>query len=115
MLGVSLTASTSPEEAHTGNQQILGPSGATTGCCLFLPTPAYNVDFPNGFKDKENVVIYDKDNPNDLIDKINYYLNNRDDLKRIAKSGFENLLKYHTSEARAKEFIETCERYINGS
>ena len=85
------------------------------GCCLFLPTPAYNVDFPNGFKDKENVIIYNKDNPNDLIDKINYYLNNRDDLKRIAKSGFDNLLKYHTSEARAKEFIETCERYINGS
>ena len=83
------------------------------GCCLFLPTPAYNVDFPNGFKDKENVVIYDKDNPNDLIDKINYYLNNRDHLKRIAKNGFENLLKYHTSEVRAKEFIETCERYMS--
>ena len=83
------------------------------GCCLFLPTPAYNVDFPNGFKDKENVVIYDKENPNDLIDKINYYLNNRGDLKRIAKNGFENLLKYHTSEVRAKEFIETCERYMS--
>ena len=36
VLGVSLTASTSPEEGHTGNQQIFGPSGATTGC-LFLP------------------------------------------------------------------------------
>jgi len=83
------------------------------GCCLFLPTPAYNVDFPNGFKDKENVVIYDKDNPNDLIDKINYYLNNRDDLKRIAKNGFNNLLNYHTSEARAKEFLEICERHMN--
>ena len=83
------------------------------GCCLFLPTPAYNVDFPNGFKDGVNVVIYDKRNPNDLIEKINYYLANRDELKRIAKNGFDNLLKYHTSEVRAKEFLETCERYMS--
>jgi len=83
------------------------------GCCLFLPTPAYNVDFPNGFKDGVNVVIYDKKNPNDLIEKINYYLNNRDELKRIAKNGFNNLLNYHTSEARAKEFLEICERHMN--
>ena len=83
------------------------------GCCLFLPTPAYNVDFPNGFKDGVNVVIYDKRNPNDLIEKINYYLYNRDELKRIAKNGFDNLLKYHTSEVRAKEFLETCERYMS--
>ena len=82
------------------------------GCCLFLPTPAYNVDFPNGFKDGIDVVIYDKENLNDLVDKIEYYLNNKKELKRIAKKGFENLLKYHTSEVRAKEFIETCERYM---
>ena len=27
VLGVSLTASTSPEDGHAGNQQISGPSG----------------------------------------------------------------------------------------
>ena len=82
------------------------------GCCLFLPTPAYNVDFPNGFEGGVNVVIYDKKNPNDLIDKINYYLSNREELRTIAKNGFNKLLKYHTSEVRAREFIETCERYM---
>ena len=82
------------------------------GCCLFLPTPAYNVDFPNGFKDGVDVVVYDKENLNDLIEKIKYYLNNKEELKRIAKKGFENLLKYHTSEVRAREFINTCERYM---
>ena len=44
------------------------------GCCLFLPTPAYNVDFPNGFKDGVDVIIYDKENLNDLVEKIDYYL-----------------------------------------
>ncbi len=29
VLGVSLTASTSPEDGHAGNQQISGPSGAS--------------------------------------------------------------------------------------
>ena len=82
------------------------------GCCLFLPTPAYNVDFPNGFKDRVDVIIYDKENLNDLIEKIKYYLNNKEELKRIAKNGFNKLLKYHTSEVRAKEFIATCERYM---
>ena len=31
----------------------------------------------------------------------------------IAENGFNKLLKYHTSEVRAKEFIETCERYMS--
>ena len=82
------------------------------GCCLFLPTPAYNVDFPNGFKDGIDVVIYDKHNLNDLVNKIEYYLNNKKELKRIAKKGFENLLKYHTSEVRTKEFLDICERHM---
>jgi len=59
-----------------------------------------------------DVVIYDKENLNDLIEKIKYYLNNKEELKRIAKNGFNKLIKYHTSEVRAKEFIETCERYM---
>ena len=33
-------------------------------------------------------------------------------MRTIAKNGFNKLLKYHTSEVRAKEFIETCERYM---
>ena len=45
VLGVSLTASTSPEEGHTGNQKIFGPSGATTGRFI---SPAN--DFANDFR-----------------------------------------------------------------
>ena len=82
------------------------------GCCLFIPTPAYNVDFPNGFKDGVDVIIYDKENLNDLIEKIKYYLDNKEELKIIAKNGFNKLIKYHISKVRAKEFIATCERYM---
>ena len=80
------------------------------GCCYFYPTPTYNVDFPNGLIDGEDFIIYHSSD--DLIDKIEYYLLNEDEMRTIAENGFNKLLKYHTSEVRAKEFIETCERYM---
>ena len=80
------------------------------GCCYFYPTPTYNADFPNGLIEGEDFVIYNSDE--DLIEKIEYYLSNEDEMRAIAKNGFNKLLKYHTSEVRAKEFIETCEKYM---
>ena len=80
------------------------------GCCYFYPTPSYNVDFPNGLVDGEDFIIYHS--AEDLIEKIEYYLSHETEMKSIAKNGFNKLIKYHTSEVRAKEFIETCERYM---
>ena len=81
------------------------------GCCYFYPTPNYNVDFPNGLVDGEDFVIYHS--PDDLLDKIEYYLSHEEEMKAIAENGFNKLLKYHTSEVRAKKFIEVCESYID--
>ena len=80
------------------------------GCCYFYPTPNYNVDFPNELIDGEDFIIYH--NLDDLIEKIEYYLSHEEEMKAVAQNGFNKLLKYHTSEVRAKEFIETCERYM---
>ena len=82
------------------------------GCCYFYPTPTYNVDFPNGLIDGKDYIIYDEKNPNDLVEKIEYYLAHEDEMKAVAESGFNKLLKYHTSEIRAKEFLDICERYM---
>ena len=80
------------------------------GCCYFYPTPTYNVDFPNGLIDGEDFIIYHS--TEDLINKIEYYLSHEEEMKAIAENGFNKLLKYHTSEVRAKEFIAICERYM---
>ena len=80
------------------------------GCCYFYPTPSYNVDFPNGLIDGKDFIIYHS--AEDLIEKIEYYLSHETEMKSIAENGFNKLLKYHTSEVRAKEFIATCERYM---
>ena len=81
------------------------------GCCYFYPTPTYNADFPNGLVDGEDFIIYN--NSEDLIEKIEYYLSHESEMKTIAENGFNKLIKYHTSEVRAKEFLETCERYLS--
>jgi len=80
------------------------------GCCYFYPTPSYNVDFPNGLVDGEDFIIYHS--TEDLIEKIEYYLSHETEMRTVAENGFNKLMKYHTSEVRAKEFIETCERYM---
>ena len=80
------------------------------GCCYFYPTPTYNIDFPNGLVDGEDFIIYHS--AEDLLDKIEYYLSHEKEMRAIAESGMNKLLKYHTSEVRAKEFIEICERYM---
>ena len=80
------------------------------GCCYFYPKPHYNVDFPNGLVDGKDFIIYHSSD--ELIEKIEYYLSHEDEMRTIAENGFNKLLKYHTSEVRAKEFIETCERYM---
>ena len=80
------------------------------GCCYFYPTPTYKVDFPNGLVDGEDFVIYH--GVKDLIEKIEYYSSHENEMRVIAENGFNKLLKYHTSKIRAKEFLQTCERYM---
>jgi len=80
------------------------------GCCYFYPTPNYKVDFPNGLVDGEDFVIYH--GVKDLIEKIEYYSSHENEMRVIAENGFNKLLKYHTSKIRAKEFLQTCERYM---
>ena len=80
------------------------------GCCYFYPKPNYRVDFPNSLIDEVDFVIYDT--PEELVERLHYYLNHPNEMRTIAENGFNKLLKYHTSEVRAREFINTCERYM---
>ena len=80
------------------------------GCCYFYPKPNYRPDFPNGLIDGEDFIIYNT--PEDLVERLHYYLNHPNEMRTIAENGFNKLIKYHTSEVRAKEFIDICERYM---
>jgi len=47
----------------------------------------------------------------ELFDKIDYYLENNDELSKISKQGYEAARKYHTYQNRAKTVIEDVEYF----
>ena len=60
------------------------------------------------FIDGHEIVLFK--NKNDLLSKINYYLNNDHERIRICNNGFKRLVKEHTYEHRVKELLNTMHR-----
>lgn len=67
------------------------------------------VEYPHPFKDGEHCVFFDPYDRNDFLGKLEYYLSHDDDCRQIADAGYEHLMKYHTSKARAEQMIEIVE------
>jgi len=64
------------------------------------------------FEDGKHLVGFD--NPNDLIEKINYYLSHHEEREEIAGRGREEVLKHHTYVDRIKKLIShVAERKVN--
>jgi len=77
--------------------------------CLVLYQPIEPYVWRNTYVDGEDFVVY---NDNDeLIEKAKYYMAHPEEARKIADRGFTKLLKYHTTEARAKEFLGLIETY----
>jgi hypothetical protein len=73
--------------------------------CLLFQQPIDDLLYYDELKvDKEIVFYY---NEGELIEKIEYYINNEKESKDIAYNGFVKLLKSHTTLSRAKYFIDT--------
>ncbi|MFM6454673.1 MAG: glycosyltransferase, partial [Planktothrix sp.] len=58
------------------------------------------------FRDWEHLVYYNPENPDDLIEKIEYLLKNPDLAEEIADRGYQLCHEKHTIECRIKELIE---------
>ncbi|RSL29030.1 glycosyltransferase family 1 protein [Salibacterium salarium] len=65
-----------------------------------------------GFKDNETFVEI---NENNYLEKARYYLTNEKERNRIAKQGYELVRKRHSTEVRAKQFVNHIFNYINQS
>lgn len=66
---------------------------------------------PDPFIDNIHIVYFD-DNLNGFIGQIEYYLNNPGERERIGKVGREHCKKYHTTDARARYFLNKIEQHI---
>lgn len=60
----------------------------------------------NNFVDGEHLIYYDVDKLDDLLGKIDYYMENLDESQSIATSGYNHALKYHTAKNRMDEILE---------
>lgn len=78
---------------------------ANKSCCF---AQKYNILFPNEFTDGVNYVEYSS--IKEFETKLRYYLENKQKCIEIAERGYQHLLKYHTTEARAKYLINILER-----
>ena len=78
--------------------------------CLVMYQPIEPYVWSNTYIDEEDFIIY---NDNDeLVDKAKYYVGHPEEARKIADRGFRKLLKYHTTEQRAKEFLSLLDKYL---
>jgi hypothetical protein len=90
---------------HLYFNKIFEAWGCNTAYIGEEPVGADYINMKDGF----NYVSVAKDN---LIEKVQYYMDHKDELKKIAKNGQETFLRYHTLEARAKDFQVAMEHIL---
>ena len=78
--------------------------------CLVMYQPIEPYVWPNIYIDEEDFVIYN--DLDELSDKAKYYISNSEEARKIADRGFTKLLKYHTTQQRAKEFLSLLNKYL---
>lgn len=77
------------------------------GCfCLTQPIPGLDQLFQDG----KHLVVFD--GYNDLIEKIDYYLEHEDEREKIALEGQKEVLKKHTINVRVREYLKEIEKIL---
>lgn len=61
------------------------------------------------FTDGKHLVLFE--NHQDLLEKIDYYLNHLEEAQVIASTGYHHLLAHHTYENRAHELLNIIEKF----
>lgn len=70
----------------------------------------YKEEIPMYFSDGQDLVIYR--DTKDLIEIINYYLNNDKERKNIILNGYEKVKKYHNFENRLEKIMKISKNYL---
>jgi spore maturation protein CgeB len=89
---------------YKGNMRVFEALG--TGSFMLSDKGIY----PEFLIDGEDFVSYA--NINDLLDKVEYYLENEDEREKIAKHGYETICKYYSTEMGSKKLKSIFEDYL---
>lgn len=80
----------------------------SNGCLTFVDRTI--TPYPNRLIDGTHHIEYSVDNPQELIDKIIYYMNHMDLAKKIANNGRKYALEYHSPVARMRYVLDTINK-----
>jgi len=80
------------------------------GCLLLAERPPIRI--PHNFADGISAVFFD--DAAELDEKLRHYLAHPEESAEIACAGHEHLKRYHTSTARARQFLAQIETLLNG-
>ena len=78
--------------------------------CMLLYQPIEPYIWRNSYIDGEDFVVYN--DTDELVDKAKYYVGHPEAAQKIANRGFTKLLRHHTTEQRAKEFLSLLDKYL---
>jgi spore maturation protein CgeB len=102
---ISLNISIASKE---GKNQIKGRDFEAPGCGSLLLTKDTE-EIAEYFVPGEEIVTYQ--DANDAAEKIKYYLKNEDEREKIAKKGYERVMKEHTIEKRLLEIFAFAQNH----
>jgi len=70
-----------------------------------------SISIPNNFEHEKHA-IFCRPDLSDLVDLVKRYVRDDSERNRIADAGYAHLLKYHTCEQRALQFLEICKNTL---
>lgn len=74
------------------------------GCLVFVDSMITPVKRP--FTDGVHLVYFDRENTSDLYTKLNYYLHNPTEVRKVAEAGYRHARRYHTAANRIDEVLD---------
>ena len=78
--------------------------------CLVFYQPIDPYVWPHSYIDGEDFIVYN--DLDELVNKAKYYIDNPDKAKEIANRGFTKLLRHHTTQQRASQYLFLIEEYL---
>ena len=70
-----------------------------------------SIYIPNNFEHGKHA-IFCRPDLSDLVDLVRSYVHDEGSRKVIAEAGYQHLVKYHTCEQRARQFLEICRKEL---
>lgn len=89
---------------YKGNMRVFEALG--TGSFMLSDKGVY----PKYLEDGKDFISYE--DTNDLLDKVEYYLENEDEREEIAKHGYETICKHYSTEIGSKKLRTIFEAYL---